>query len=127
MPGSDREGAASGDGRTRSMRPVRAHSAVLSKPGRDASSPVSPYAVTERVDQPRVQRREVLVAHAAGAARVERRRSSTNTSARAHEAVQHGAAVLGARSMATPRLLRLSTIHGKLYGAPDRRRRKEFR
>jgi hypothetical protein len=42
MPGSEREGGASGDGRTRSIRPVRAQSAVLSKPGRLASGPVSP-------------------------------------------------------------------------------------
>ena len=42
MPGSERAGGASGEGRTRSMSPVRAQSAVLSKPGRPASSPVSP-------------------------------------------------------------------------------------
>src|SRR2546426_1159898 len=45
MPGSARAGAESGDGRTRSMRPVRAQSAVLSKPGRPASSAVAPHAI----------------------------------------------------------------------------------
>jgi hypothetical protein len=47
MPGSERDGGASGDGLTRSIRPVRAQSAVESKPLRGASAPRSPYAVID--------------------------------------------------------------------------------
>ena len=42
IPGSDRAGGESGEGRTRSISPLRAQSAVLSNPGRAASAPVSP-------------------------------------------------------------------------------------
>ena len=42
MPGSERAGGESGEGRTMSMRPLRAQSAVESKPVRAASGPVSP-------------------------------------------------------------------------------------
>jgi len=47
MPGSERDGGESGEGRTRSINPVRAQSAVESKPLRGASSPRSPYAVID--------------------------------------------------------------------------------
>ncbi len=47
MPGKERGGGASGEARTRSMSPVRAHSAVASNPPLAASSPCSPYAVTD--------------------------------------------------------------------------------
>src|SRR2546427_9554459 len=47
MPGSERAGGESGEGFSRSIKPVRAHSAVASKPLRGASSPCSPYAVMD--------------------------------------------------------------------------------
>ncbi len=42
IPGRERAGGKSGPGLTRSISPVRAQSAVESKPVRPASGPVSP-------------------------------------------------------------------------------------
>ena len=42
MPVTGRAGGASADVRTMSIKPERAHHAVMSKPGLSASSPVSP-------------------------------------------------------------------------------------
>ena len=47
MPGSDFAGGESGAGRTMSISPLRAQSAVLSKPVLSRSGPCSPYAVRE--------------------------------------------------------------------------------
>ena len=69
MPGSERAGLTSSPARTRSIRPVRAHHAVASKPGLLGLRPGLAIAGERGVDQPLVEMLQVVIGDAEPAAR----------------------------------------------------------